>query len=180
MNKLKHFLVLQSIFFFSIFIIVFNGCGNQFGQNKSNALNFQHIVIDSTTVRNPWAKIYGDINLDGKSDLIIGGQNGPLVWYRNPDWTTYTISDGGYNTVDGECGDIDGDGDLDVVMGGLFWYENPGGLDKNPNKIWTSHLVADHPTHDIELADLNGDNNLDIITRDQSDFGTAELHPALS
>ena len=31
--------------------------------------------------------------------------------------------------------------------------------------------MADHKTHDIELADLDRDGKLDIVTRDQSDFG---------
>ena len=32
--------------------------------------------------------------------------------------------------------------------------------------------MADHPTHDLALADLDGDGRLDIITRDQSEFGS--------
>ena len=172
MNNLDQFSIFQSIFLLSIFIIISNSCGNKTSQNKSKAPFFQHYIVDSTTVQNPWAKIPGDINNDGSLDIIIGGQKGPLVWYRNPDWEAFTISEGGYNTVDGERGDIDGDGDLDIVMGGLYWYENPGRLDENPDKSWTTHLVAEHPTHDIELADLNGDKKLDIISRNQSDFGT--------
>ena len=153
-------------------MIILNGCGNTSSHKKSNDLNFQHVVINSKTIHNPWAKIPGDINGDGRIDITVGGQKGPLVWFRNPDWKAFHISEGGYNTVDGECGDIDGDGDLDVVMGGLYWYENPDGLGANPGKSWTTHKVAEHPTHDIELADLDGDKKLDIISRDQSDFGT--------
>jgi hypothetical protein len=74
--------------------------------------------------------------------------------------------------VDGEAGDIDGDGDIDLIMGGLFWYENPGGLMDTPDRSWVSHLISDHSTHDIELADINGDGLLDIITRNQSEFNT--------
>ncbi len=32
--------------------------------------------------------------------------------------------------------------------------------------------MADHATHDVELGDLNGDGRLDIVTRDQSEFGS--------
>jgi hypothetical protein len=83
---------------------------------------FQYHVIDSGSVHNPWAKMIGDIDGNGNPDIIIGGQNGPIVWYRNPDWKKFKIGEGGYDTVDGETGDIDGDGDTDIVMGGLIWY----------------------------------------------------------
>jgi len=93
------------------------------------------------------------------------------VWYAYPNWSKALITEGGYKTVDGELGDVDGDGDLDVVMGGLFWYENPRPKRNPAGKAWKTHKVANHPTHDIELGDLDGDGDLDIVTRDQSDFG---------
>ncbi|MHC4440205.1 MAG: FG-GAP repeat domain-containing protein, partial [Planctomycetota bacterium] len=99
------------------------------------------------------------------------GRRGPLVWYAYPTWSKAVIADGGYRTVDGELGDMDGDGDLDVVMGGLIWYENPRPGSRPAKNPWSAHKVADHPTHDIELADLDGDGDLDIVTRDQSEFG---------
>lgn len=133
-------------------------------------ISFEQIVVDST-VQDPWAKIIADIDKDGFPDLVIGGRDGPLVWYRFPEWTKAVIADGGYRTVDGEAGDIDGDGDLDIVLGGLIWYENPLPAENPPGNRWTAHQVADHRTHDIELADLDTDGRLDIVTRDQSDFG---------
>ncbi|MEN6578708.1 MAG: VCBS repeat-containing protein [Phycisphaerales bacterium] len=132
---------------------------------------FERVAIDDS-VQDPWAKIIADIDKDGFPDIVIGGRAGPLVWYRYPDWPKAVIADGGYRTVDGEAGDIDGDGDLDIVMGGLIWYENPLPAANPAGDHWTAHQVADHRTHDIELADLDADGRLDIVTRDQSDFGT--------
>jgi hypothetical protein len=137
-----------------------------------NEFSYQYSVIDSGSIVMPWAKILKDIDGDGSLDIVIGGQQGPLAWYRNPDWSVFKIADGGYDTVDGEAGDIDGDGDIDIVMGGLFWYENPGGLQESPESLWKTHQIADHPTHDVELADINNDGRMDVVTRNQSDFGT--------
>jgi len=132
---------------------------------------FEHVILDRDGPKDPWAKITGDIDGDGFADVVIGGRQGPLVWYAYPTWSKAIIANGGYKTVDGELGDVDGDGDLDVVMGGLIWYENPRPGDKPSKKAWSVHMVADHPTHDVEIADLDGDGDLDIVTRDQSEFG---------
>jgi len=132
---------------------------------------FEHVILDKEGPKDPWAKITGDIDGDGFTDVVIGGRQGPLVWYAYPTWSKAVIAEGGYRTVDGELGDVDGDGDLDVVMGGLIWYENPR-PDGGPAKdLWKAHKVANHPTHDIELADLDSDGDMDIVTRDQSEFG---------
>jgi hypothetical protein len=135
------------------------------------SVHFQHRVITDQGPKDPWAKIVADINGDRLPDVIIGGRAGPLVWYAAPDWEMGTIAEGGYKTVDGEAGDIDGDGDLDIVMGGLIWYENPRPATDPSESPWPAHRVADHPTHDLELADLDRDGDLDIVTRDQSEFG---------
>jgi len=149
------------------------------GVAASAGVRFARGVIDKEGPKDPWAKIVADIDGNGKPDVIIGGRGGPLVWYAWPDWTATTITEGGYDTVDGEAGDIDGDGDLDVVMGGLLWYENPRLGGGAADKLWKVHRVANHATHDLELADLDGDGDLDIVTRNQSEFGAKagnEIH----
>ena len=152
------------------------GCKNKNGSMTlpfpSNVVHLTYIQIDTAAPQNPWAKFSGDLDGDGIADMIIGGQNGPLVWYKYPDWAKHKIADGGYETVDGEVADVDGDGNLDIVMGGLVWFENPGDLLQSPDQEWSMHAIADHPTHDIEIADLDHDNLPDVISRDQSEFGT--------
>ena len=48
------------------------------------------------------------------------------------------------------------DGDADIVMGGVLWFENPGA----GAGVWSAQVIDDLRTHDIELADLDGNGRL--------------------
>lgn len=134
-------------------------------------LHFHPMVVDATGPKDPWTKLGGDLDGDGKDDVIIAGQQGPLVWYQSPSWSRHLIAESGWNTVGGAVADMDGDGDLDVVMGGTLWYENPNGLAQEPNRRWKSHRIAEDPTHDVAIGDFDGNGRLDVASRNQSEFG---------
>ena len=74
-----------------------------------------HIVIDTNGPKSPWGKTVGDIDGDGRPDILVGGHQrndlslmtrvlrkmglvdtsglaGDLVWYRNPTWEKHLIS----------------------------------------------------------------------------------------
>jgi len=134
-------------------------------------VRFESRPVDPTGPADPWTKIAGDLDGDGRDDLLVGGQKGPLVWYGWPDFRKHHIADGGWSTVSGAVGDVDGDGDLDVLLGGSVWFENPGQLRSSPERVWTRHVIADDPTHDLAVGDFDGDGRLDAVTRNQSEFG---------
>jgi hypothetical protein len=130
-------------------------------------LSFEHAVIDANGPEDVWLKAVGDLNGDGRPDLVAGGHGGGgLVWYENPTWKKHVIAPEGAFSTDGEVVDVDGDGDNDLVIltaKELLWYENPG---------WTPHHIDDVVLHDIEVTDLDGDGRPDVVGRNQGAFGT--------
>jgi hypothetical protein len=128
---------------------------------------FVREIIDPRPPERPWFKMAGDLNGNGQLDLIVGGAQGPLVWYAWPDWQKRHIADGGYNGVRGATGDIDGDGHVDILMGGVVWFCNPGRAEGR----WTMHSIDKQRMHDVVLVDLDGSGRLDVVGRDQSSFG---------
>jgi len=136
----------------------------------ADELSVRRVTIDKQPPERPYAKIVADFNGDGLPDIAIGGAKGPLVWYAYPTWKKRLVAEGGYQTVEGEAADIDNDGDQDIVMGGIVWYENPGAMDQSADRPWKAHRVAQVRTHDVEVGDLDGDGRLDIVTRNQSSF----------
>jgi len=135
----------------------------------AQTVSFERIEIDTNPPKSPWIKVVADLNGDKAPDIVIGGARGPLVWYRAPDWSKSVIAEGGYDSVDGEACDVDRDGDLDLVIGGVLWYENTG----RPGR-WPAHRIGQHHTHDVEVGDLDRDGKIDVVVRGQSGFGAKE------
>jgi hypothetical protein len=127
---------------------------------------FSCILIDPEGPERHCGKCYGDLDNDGLTDLIIGGYtSGGLVYYKNPGWEKKVISDEPGFSTDIEVYDLDGDHDLDIFcvrQHTIEWFENPD---------WESHVIDSVRCHDLELSDFDGDGRIDIVARDQGEFG---------
>lgn len=126
-------------------------------------------IIDSNS-----SFIYAaDIDNDGDVDLLSAssiGPNGNIAWYENLDGSA-TFSDKKIIANKSgdiiKVGDIDNDGDIDVITGfrnKISWYENLDGDGNfgNEQVISTSAFGV----RDIHVIDLDDDGDLDILSAD--------------
>jgi hypothetical protein len=130
-----------------------------------------------------------DFDGDGDIDLLGTGRNvSQVIWYENQlqgksvTWKKHLIDDKSRCPAHGHPADMDGDGDLDVVMALGFFYR-PGSGDKNAslerkdNQIvwyenngkpaagsWQKHIIAEDFDDAFEAvaADLDGDGDVDV------------------
>lgn len=127
------------------------------------------------------AVIAADINGDGRPDLLgTDSGQGHLIWYENPGdpsntpWPRHLIDK---TSRPNQCNvvDMDGDGDVDVVVASageatekldlerpgaqIAWYENIG------NNNWRKHIIADqfHQAFEAVAADIDGDGQIEVV-----------------
>lgn len=97
----------------------------------------------------------GDVDGDGKLDILLADKKA-FVWYRNPDWKRFVITEN-LTTFDNVCiaaRDIDGDGRVEVAVGAQW---NPGDTvnsgsvhylkaPEDRTKAWTPIQLHHEPT----------------------------------
>jgi hypothetical protein len=123
----------------------------------------------------------GDINGDGKIDLLGTARAGNLVvWFENPGkvgrpWRQHVIDKESACPTHGHLVDMDGDGDLDVVLAvgmlarpgqanthQVVWYENVGKPGKGTR--WKKHVIGElENAFEAVAGDLNGDGKPDVV-----------------
>lgn len=132
---------------------------------------FTEIIIDDQGPEHLWTKTTGDINGDGKTDLLVGGwQKGGLVAYLGPDWEKQVINDSLKISTNSEICDVDNNGTPDVVAvinQAIVWFSGPD---------WTLHHIDSITSHDVEVHDFDGDGIMDVVARNQGAFGNKGGH----
>ncbi|MEM8861660.1 MAG: FG-GAP-like repeat-containing protein [Chloroflexota bacterium] len=133
----------------------------------------------------------GDFNNDGKDDVAaFSGQFRSSVpelmhWYSGPEMSKNVLNSGAFperlEQFPGaaESADIDGDGDLDLVLGNaghgggkageIIWFENQAEIGQSAGD-WPIHLIQEFTKNaghmnDIAIADIDQDGKLDVVMR---------------
>tara|TARA_B100001123_G_scaffold54938_1_gene58216 strand:- start:5771 stop:7138 length:1368 start_codon:yes stop_codon:yes gene_type:complete len=118
-----------------------------------------------------------DLDGDADRDLVVSllgniqpddGVVGQVVWLERVEegYRRHVVLDGVRRVADARAGDLDGDGDQDLVVavfgyarGEVLWLENDG------KQSFTSHRLLSAPgAIHVPLADFDGDGDLDIVT----------------
>ena len=124
----------------------------------------------------------GDMNSDGDLDIVAGNSGQPNVVYLNDGRGTFTTTvpipfgpiTGTTRSV--AVGDLDGDGDLDIVAGNFGQQDEDG----QQNVVYLSHRATftktvpfgtghDH-TSSVAVGDMDGDGDLDIVAGNGGSF----------
>jgi Ca2+-binding RTX toxin-like protein len=149
---------------------------------QNNAGTFTQLTgsanpFGSIDVGNESTPAFGDVDGDGDLDLVVGEYDGNLNYFRNDGGTYVAVTDPDENPFHGilhpdvysapALADLDGDGDVDLVLSGLEgifrYYRNDGGV--------FTQSGADNPLLGFDvgyhgkptLGDLDGDGDLDLV-----------------
>src|SRR5436190_629108 len=144
--------------------------------------NFDRMLLLESTSETSANVSIGDVNGDGHLDIVlVKGRHWPLVdrvllgdgtGHFGKGYDLGTVADRSYS---GRLVDIDGDGDLDVVISNdrpdpKLVYINDG---KGHFRIGSTFGRPEWETRNASVADLNGDGLPDIVVANRSDSSGA-------
>ena len=148
------------------FTVLNQGQGGRIDSGIDNA----HSVSDS--IGGPVDIRLADLDGDGDLDMVAASRpDNAVFWYENTDGAgtfgpAQVITTHAVQATRVQIGDLDGDGDLDVVSASagddkIAWYANDGTGSFGAQQVITANAAG---AQDVVLSDLDGDGDLDVVT----------------
>lgn len=159
-------------FLFPLFFLSVLGIINCDGQPSAEQASFKKHVLTTDFISEGVA--VGDVNRDGKIDVLAGG-----YWFEAPGWKRHEITPGKIYDKDKDyshsflnhCMDVNQDGWPDLVVVDFpgtyaYWFENPQGRPGH----WKRHVVYDNVGNESPaFVDMDGDGRTDLLCGDTRD-----------
>ena len=151
--------------------ILYRVSGEGLGSTFDSAISFSP-ALDFSSAQ------FGDVDLDGDLDLVYAGQSDSVENNQDVSLTTVWLNDGdggysqgfdgveGVNNGDLELADLDGDGDLDLLLTGAATDGDPRTLlyrnDHPLDFIDTGAQIQALESSNLALGDVDRDGDLDL------------------
>jgi len=140
-------------------------------ENEGGGTNWTARTVDADFER-VTAVIVADIDNDGHRDIVgVASYANEVAWWENRDgsgvnWTKRSVDSAFTDALGVAAGDVDGDGDVDIVSGSahsdeVAWWENRDGSGTNWLRNTIDPLFRGVST--VHVCDMDNDGDRDVV-----------------
>ncbi|MHC4181569.1 MAG: FG-GAP repeat domain-containing protein [Planctomycetota bacterium] len=148
--------------------------GSTWFRNPGSPRSKEFTKHSNGAINNSHDNVAADVDGDGKLDLVMMQDTKGVFWYKIPKdptepWVSHSVGPAVHGGIGPRgVGDLDGDGDNDIVRSS-GWYENADG--KGAKWKWHENIGGGHTgkfkdTTKSWVADIDQDGDQDVVMAD--------------